>query len=138
MRETGLWSVRLEARPGGRLRRIERLESLPPEGTVVDTRAGHAVVREGVLVPVSEQQAEDLVDPAGASERRYRAAVVAAGWPDRLTRIVAEPGHDWQADGAYPTDDQGLAHVYRAKLAGRHVWVRNVTYAEAVALGVTR
>ncbi|WP_124262982.1 hypothetical protein [Methylobacterium sp. XJLW] len=136
MRETPLWLVTLEARPGGRLRRVELLESLPPEGTVVDTRGGHAVVRSGALVPVSEQAAEDLVDPAGASERRYRAAVVAAGWPDRLTRIVAEPGHDWQADGAYPADDDELAHVYCARVAGRHVWVRNVTYPEAVALGV--
>ncbi|WP_438345789.1 hypothetical protein [Methylorubrum populi] len=138
MRETPMWTVRLEARPGGRLRRVELLESRPPEGTVVDTRDGHAVVRDGALVPVSEQAAEDLIDPAGAAERRYRAAVVAVGWPDRLTRIVAEPGHDWQADGAYPADDEGLAHVYCAKLAGPFVWVRNVTYPEAVALGVTR
>lgn len=137
MRETPMWTVRLEGGVFGRLRRVALLQSMPAEGTVVDTRAGHAVVRDGVLVSLSESEAEDLVDPAGASERRYRAAVVAAGWPDRLTRIVAPAGHDWQADGAYPTDDQGLAHVYCAKLAGRHVWVRNVTYAEAQSLGVT-
>ncbi|MBK3397700.1 hypothetical protein [Methylobacterium ajmalii] len=60
----------LEARPGGRLRRVERLGCLPPEGTVVDTRGGHAAVQGSVLVAVSEQAAEDLVDPAGAAERR--------------------------------------------------------------------
>jgi hypothetical protein len=119
------------------LRRVKRLAAMPADGTVVATRSGHAVVRDGVLVPVPESEAEDLVDPAGAAERRYRAAVRAAGWPDRLTRIVAEPGHDWQPDGAYPADDDGLAHVYCAKTAGRHVWVRAVTYAEAVDLGVT-
>ncbi|MCP1542783.1 hypothetical protein [Methylorubrum extorquens] len=121
----------------GRLCRVVPLESLPAEGTVVDTRRGHAVVRGGALVSLSEAEAEDLVDPAGAAERRYRAAVVAAGWPDKLKRIVAPAGHDWQADGAYPTDDASLAHVYCAKTAGRHIWVRNVTYREAVALGVT-
>ncbi|GAB6843005.1 hypothetical protein JCM2811A_20060 [Methylorubrum rhodinum] len=121
----------------GRLRRRERLESLPPEGTVIDRKTGHAIVRGGVLVALSESEAEDLVDPAGAAERRYRAAVVAAGWPDRLKRITAEPGHDWQADGTYPTDDAGLAHVYCERIAGRHVWVRNVTYPEAVSLGIT-
>lgn len=77
------------------------------------------------------------MDPAGAAERRYRAAVVAAGWPDRLKRIVAEPGHDWVADGAYPTDDEGLAHVYAERVEGRFVRVRNVTYPEARELGVT-
>ncbi|MEN3236727.1 hypothetical protein PUR29_24695 [Methylobacterium ajmalii] len=87
---------------------------------------------------MSEQEAEDLVDPTGAPERRYRAAVVAAGWPDELKRIVAEPGHDWQADGAYPTDDDGLAHVVCERVQGRFAWVRNVTYAEARELGVTR
>lgn len=137
MRETGLWSVRMEGGVFGRLRRVAPLETLPPEGTVVDRKAGHAVVRGGVLVPVSESEAEDLVDPAGAAERRYRAAVVAAGWPDRLKRIVAPAGHDWQADGAYPTDDAALAYVYCAKTEGRFVWVRNVTYSEACDLGIT-
>jgi hypothetical protein len=132
MRETPLWSVAM-AGTFFPLRRVERLESMPADGTVVATRDGHAVIRDGALVSVSEQAAEDLVDPAGAAERRYRAAVVAAGWPDELKRIVAEPGHDWQADGAYPTDDAELAHVYCERVQGRHVWVRNVTYPEAVA-----
>lgn len=136
MRETPLWSVAM-AGTFLPLRRVGRLESLPADGTVVATRDGHAVVRGGALVAVSEQAAEDLVDPAGAAERRYRAAVVAAGWPDQLTRIVAPAGHDWQADGAYPVDDEGLAHVYAERVAGRFVWVRNVTYREAVAIGVT-
>lgn len=137
MGETGIWSVAM-AGTFFPLRRVERLSEMPAEGTVVATRDGHAVVRGGALASVSEQEAEDLVDPAGAPERRYRAAVVAAGWPDCLTRIVAEPGHDWVADGAYPTDDDGLAHVFCAKTAGRFVWVRNVTYPEARELGVTR
>jgi hypothetical protein len=68
MSETGLWSVEMRGGVFGRLRRVERLESLPPEGTVVDHRAGHAVVRGGVLVALSEQQAEDLVDPTSSSE----------------------------------------------------------------------
>ncbi|BCM83607.1 hypothetical protein [Methylobacterium indicum] len=120
----------------GRLRRVELLESVPSNGTVVDTRRGHAVVRDGVLVPVSEQAAEDLVDPAGAPERRYRAACLAAGWTDRLKRIVTAPGDDWEAGTAYPTGD-GPALVYCERVRGRHVWVRRATYAEAVALGVT-
>lgn len=136
MTETGLWTVAM-AGTFFPLRRVDPLESLPPEGTVVDRKAGHAVVRGGALVALSEQQAEDLVDPAGAAERRYRAAVVAAGWPDKVKRIVAEPGHDWVADGAYPVDDEGLAHVYAERVEGRHVWVRNVTYAEAQSIGVT-
>ncbi|MFF8802394.1 MULTISPECIES: hypothetical protein [unclassified Methylobacterium] len=135
MRETPLWSVTLEGGVFGRLRRVELLESLPPEGTVVDTRGGHAVVRDGVLVAVSEQQAEDLVDPAGAAQRRYRAACLAAGWTDRLKRIVTAPGDEWEAGTAYPTGDGAL--VYCERVRGRHVWVRRATYAEAVALGVT-
>ncbi|MFY9293453.1 MAG: hypothetical protein WAP03_22540 [Methylorubrum rhodinum] len=119
------------------LRRVERLESMPSEGTVVATREGHAVVRGGALVPVSESEAEDLVDPAGAAERRYRAAVVAAGWPDALTRIVAPAGHDWQPGGAYPADDAEVAHVYCERVQGRHVYVHACTYPEAVNLGVT-
>ncbi|KOX59681.1 hypothetical protein ADL19_04375 [Streptomyces purpurogeneiscleroticus] len=125
----------LEGGVFGRLRRVELLESLPPEGTVVDTRGGHAVVRDGVLVAVSEQQAEDLVDPAGAAQRRYRAACLAAGWTDRLKRIVTAPGDEWEAGTAYPTGDGAL--VYCERVRGRHVWVRRATYAEAVALGVT-
>lgn len=136
MREKGIWSVAM-AGVHFPLRRVERLESTPAEGTVVATRDGHAVVRGGALVAISQSEAEDLVDPAGAPERRYRAAVVAAGWPDRLKRIVAPAGHDWVADGAYPAYDQELAHVFCAKVEGRHVWIRAVTYAEAVALGVT-
>lgn len=137
MTQPGLWSVEMRGAPHPRLRAVEALTALPPEGTVVVTRrGGHAVVRGGALVSLSEQAAEDLVDPAGAPERRYRAAVLAAGWPDRLTRIVAPAGHDWQADGAYPADDAEIAHVYCARVQGRHVWVRNVTYAEAAALGV--
>lgn len=135
MRETGLWSVAM-AGVFFPLRRVERLEVVPADGTVVATREGHAVVRDGVLVSVSESEAEDLIDPAGAAERRYRAAVVAAGWPDRLKRIVAPAGHDWQADGAYPADDAELAHVYCAKVEGRFVWVRACTYPEARELGV--
>lgn len=134
MRETPLWSVTLEAGPGGRLRRVERLESMPSDGTVVDTRAGHAVVRDGVLVAVSEQQAEDLVDPAGAAQRRYRAACLAAGWTDGLKRIVVDAGDEWEAGTAYPTGDGAL--VYCERVRGRHVWVRRATYAEARELGV--
>lgn len=135
MRERPLWTVMLEACPGGRLRRVERLESLPPEGTVVDTLAGHAVVRDGVLVPVSEQAAEDLVDPAGAAERRYRAASLAAGWTDRLKRIVVDACDEWEPNTAYPTGDGAL--VYCERVRGRHVWVRRATYDEAQSLGVT-
>ncbi len=136
MNETGLWTVAM-AGTFFPLRRAERLTAIPAEGTVVARRDGHAVVRGGALVAVSESQAEDLVDPAGAAERRYRAAVVAAGWPDALTRIVAEPGHDWQPGGAYPADDAETAFVFCERVQGRHVWVRACTYAEAVAIGVT-
>lgn len=134
MRETGLWTVRLEGGVFGRLRRVERLESMPPEGTVVDTRGGHAVVRGGVLVPVSEQAAEDLIDPADAAQRRYRAACLAAGWTDKLKRIVVQPGDDWEEGTAYPTGDGALVYCHHVR--GRHVWVRRATYAEARALGV--
>ncbi|SEO94678.1 hypothetical protein SAMN04487843_105139 [Methylobacterium sp. ap11] len=130
-----LWTVMLEARPGGRLRCVAPLESMPADGTVVDTRAGHAVVRDGALVPVSEQQSEDLVDPAGAAQRRYRAACLAAGWTDKLKRIVTAPGDDWEAGTAYPTGDGALVHC--AKVRGRHVWVRRATYAGARELSVT-
>lgn len=132
---------RVEMRDGffGRLRAVAPLKGALAEGQVVALwggRDGHAVVRGGALVAVSEQAAEDLVDPAGAAERRYRAACLAARWPDRLTRIVAPTGHDWQPGAAYPADDAGCAHVYCERVAGRHVWVRAVTYPEALSLGI--
>lgn len=135
MRETGFWRVAM-AGLRAPLRPVERFESMPPEGTVVAHRGGHAVVRGGALVAVSEQQAEDLVDPAGAAERRYRTACLAAGWTDRLKRITAEPGDEWEEGTAYPTGD-GPALVYCHRVRGRHVWARRATYAEATALGIS-
>lgn len=135
MNETGYWRVAM-AGPLRPLRPVEHFESMPPDGTVVAHRGGHAVVRGGAMVPVSEQAAEDIVDPAGAAERRYRAACLAAGWTDRLKRLVVDAGDEWEAGTAYPTGD-GPALVYCERVRGRHVWVRRATYAEAVALGVT-
>lgn len=99
---------------------------------------GTAVVRSGMLVPVGEAEAVDIIDPARASERRYLRAVRRAGLPERETGHVCQPGHDWEAGCASPVDDEGLAHVYCARVQGRHVWTRAVTYVEAVALGITK
>jgi hypothetical protein len=95
------------------------------------------MVRDGVLVLIGEVEALDLLDPARAAERRYRRAVLRNGLPERETRHVYSPGHDWEAGCASPVDDEGLAHIYCARVQGRHVWTRAVTYPEAVALGVT-
>ena len=103
---------------------------------VVTFRGGYAVVRDGALVGVSEAEALDLADPAGAAERQFRTACVAAGYSDRLKRVTVAPGDEWEADTAYPVGDEG-GLVVCEKVAGRHVWIRRATWAEAVALGVT-
>lgn len=106
------------------------------EPAIIGVR-GPAVVRDGTLVLISEMEALDLLDPSRAAERRYRRAVLRNGLPDQLKRHVDKPGHDWEAGCASPVDDEGLAHVYCAKVRGRHVWTRAVTYPEARELGIT-
>ena len=143
-----LWSAEVRS-----LRGIPQAGELLPAGAVLDegqvvilvrrgeaplfgTRGPH-VVRDGALIPVGESPARDLVDPARAAERRYADACYVAGLHAEERRYVEPAGHDWQAETAYPADDEGLALELVTRVRGRHVWRRAASYAEAMSLGVT-
>lgn len=145
---TDLWSAELRSLRGIPQQGVR----LPPdavldEGTVVlIARAGEprgygvrgpAVVRDGVLVPVGEREAQDLCDPSRIAERRYAEAVDTAGLPTRETRFTEAAGHDWEPETAYPVEDGGLALIACTRVRGRHVWKRAATYDEAKSMGVT-
>lgn len=142
-----LWSVRL-AHLLGSFQPVERLTSVPVDGTVVMLikkdghpiidRRGVAVIHNGKPTRVSEWDAVELHDPARAAERRYRRAVTTAGLPDRVTRFVEPAGHEWEADVVYPYGDvrrYGQAYCACTRVAGRFVWRRAATWNEVTDLG---
>ncbi len=112
MSETGLWSVEMRGGVSAASAGSSASNPCRPRGPSSTT---------GPATPSS----------VAASSSPCRSSRPRISSTDKLKRIVAPAVHDWQADGA------ALAHVYCAKTAGRHVWVRNVTYAEARDLGVT-
>lgn len=116
-------------------------ELLP--GTVVVVAPGSSRVPhrayvgrdDGTVAEVSFIEAGDLLDPAGTGRRAWQRRIRASGLTATPRRFRREPGHDYEADVVYGL--YGQEHVALCtRAAASYVWLRAVTYAEAVSLGV--
>ncbi|MFC7664552.1 hypothetical protein ACFQWF_20215 [Methylorubrum suomiense] len=90
---------------------------------------------DGAMVEISFIEAGDRIDPAGTGRRAWQRRIRATGLTETPRRFRREPGHSFEADVVYGL--YGQEHVALCtKAADRYVWLRAVTYAEAVSLGV--
>ncbi|MBY0254560.1 MAG: hypothetical protein K2X54_24800 [Methylobacterium organophilum] len=112
-------------------------------GTVVVVAPGSSRVphwayvagADGMVSEVSLIEAGDLIDPAGTGRRAWQRRIRATGLTATPRRFRREPGHDYEADVVYGL--YGQEHVALCtRAAASYVWLRAVTYAEAVELGV--
>ncbi|MEH3146469.1 MAG: hypothetical protein PGN34_14215 [Methylobacterium frigidaeris] len=93
------------------------------------------VGRDDGVAEIPFAEAEDLIDPAGANRRAWRRRVLASGLTETPHRFRLAPGHGYEADVVYDWCRQ--EYVAACVRAGeRYVWLRAVTYEEAVALGL--
>ncbi|MEN3234062.1 MULTISPECIES: hypothetical protein [Methylobacterium] len=113
-----------------------------PHGAVVAVAPGSGRVphrayvgRDDGVAEISSAAAEDLLDPAGANRRAWRRRVLASGLTETPRRFRMAPGHGFEPETIYDWCRQ--EYVAACTKAGeRYVWLRAVTYAEAVALGI--
>ncbi len=113
-----------------------------PAGAVVAVAPGSGRVphrayvgRDDGVAEIPFAEAEDLIDPAGANRRAWRRRVRASGLTATPRRFRMAPGHGYEADVVY--DRHGQEYVALCTRASdRYVWLRAVTYEEAVSLGV--
>lgn len=93
------------------------------------------VGRDDGVAEISFVQAGDLIDPAGVGRRAWQRRIRATGLTETPRRFRREPGHGYEADVVYGL--YGQEHVALCtKAASAYVWLRAVTYAEAVSLGI--
>ncbi len=105
-----------------------------PASSRVPHRA-YVAAADGTVAEVTFVAAGDLIDPAGANRRAWERRIRATGLTATPTRHRMEPGHGYEADVVY--DRHGQPHVALCtRAADRYVWLRAVTYAEAISLGV--
>lgn len=114
---------------------------LPEGGVVAVTMEGGRVpirayvTRDGAAVEISLQEAEDLIDPAGAGRRAWRRRINRSALTATPFRFTFQTGDGYEADTIYDWRGQEcVAACVRA--TERCVWLRAVTYAEAVELGI--
>ena len=87
------------------------------------------------VAEISFVEAGDLIDPAGTGRRAWQRRIRAAGLTETPRRFRREPGHAFEVDVVYGL--YGQEHVALCtKAGGAYVWLRAVTYAEAVSLGI--
>ncbi|KMO22319.1 hypothetical protein [Methylobacterium platani] len=90
---------------------------------------------DGTVEEISVTAAEDRIDPAGTARRAWRRRCSRVGLGERPFRFSAALGHGYEADTVYDwAGEEYVAACVRA--TARCVWLRAVTYEEAVSLGV--
>lgn len=90
---------------------------------------------DGTVAEISFVEAGDLLDPTGVGRRAWGRRIRAAGLTATPRRFRREPGHAFETDVVY--DLYGQEHIALCTKAGpAYVWLRAVTYAEAVSLGI--
>ncbi|MET7242921.1 hypothetical protein ABZT49_06090 [Methylobacterium sp. EM32] len=95
----------------------------------------YAVGEDGTVEEISTAAAEDRIDPAGADRRAWRRRCSRVGLGERPFRFDAALGHGYDADTVYDwAGEEYVAACVRA--TARCIWMRAVTYEEAVSLGV--
>ncbi|KTS34222.1 hypothetical protein NS228_05285 [Methylobacterium indicum] len=95
----------------------------------------YAVEADGTVTEISAAAAEDRIDPAGAARRAWRRRCSRVGLTEAPCRFPVPAGHGYEADVVY--DWAGEEHVAACTRAtDRRVWLRAVTYEEAVELGL--
>ena len=132
---------------GTRLKPAWRADELAhyevPVGAVVVVATGVGLLvhrayiarEDGVAVGISIPTAEDILDPAGAPRRAWGRRVSDARLKARPIRFHMRPGHGYEVDVVY--DWRGQEYVALCTRACEaYVWLRGVTYAEAVELGI--
>lgn len=145
--------------PGRRLSPVDRTDERVRRGRIEDAypRAHYAVAPgmvvvvapasgrvpqrayvgrdDGTVAEISFIEAGDLLDPTGVGRRAWGRRIRATGLTEKPRRFRREPGHAFEVDVVY--DLYGQEHVALCTKAGpAYVWLRAVTYAEAVELGV--
>lgn len=95
----------------------------------------YAVGEDGTVEEISTAAAEDRIDPAGAARRAWRRRCSRVGLTETPYRFPAALGHGYEVDTVYGwAGEENVAACVRA--TARCVWLRAVTYEEAVALGL--
>lgn len=118
-----------------------RFELAP--GTIVAVAAArssgpsraYAARADGTVEEISVTAAEDRIDPAGAARRAWRRRCSRVGLGESPFRFDAALGHGYEADTVYGwAGEEHVAACTRA--TARQVWLRAVTYEEALELGL--
>ncbi|MEE8626781.1 MULTISPECIES: hypothetical protein [Methylobacterium] len=90
---------------------------------------------DGNVEEISAAAAEDRIDPAGAARRAWRRRCSRCGLTETPCRFPVPAGHGYEADVVY--DWAGEEHVAACvRATAKCVWLRAVTYEEAVELGL--
>ncbi|AWI88378.1 hypothetical protein C0214_09040 [Methylobacterium sp. DM1] len=95
----------------------------------------YAVGEDSTVEEISAAAAEDRIDPAGAARRAWRRRCARVGLTETLYRFPVPAGHGYEAESVNDwAGEEYVAACVRA--TARCVWLRAVTYEEAVALGL--
>lgn len=95
----------------------------------------YSVGEDGTVEEISTAEAEDRIDPTGTARRAWRRRTSRCGLTERPYRFPVAAGHGFEADVIYGwAGEEHVAACTRA--TARCVWLRAVTYEEAVELGL--